>query len=66
MAPRGAVLLVLALTDGMEVVGVRRRENDRSNIARNGRDLCGIIATGEIFSSGGGDCRMSSQYTRRA
>ncbi len=66
MAPRGAVLMVPSFTDRTVEPSFSFTGNERSRIARNFRDLCGIIATGEILSSDGGLCFMSSHTTTRA
>lgn len=66
MAPFGAVFTVVLFTDGTEVVGLSQTGNDKSNIARYGRELCGTIATGEIFNCGGGLSLISFQCTSLA
>ena len=66
MAPLGAVFVVASLTDGITVPSSNRTGKDKSKIALNFRDLWGIIASGDIFNSGGGLCLMSSHATIRA
>ena len=65
IAPRGAVFCVLSLTEGTVCVA-NLTGKERSRIVRNCRDLCGIIAIGDIFNSFGGSCLMSSHSTKRA
>ena len=65
IAPRGAVLVVPSFTEGTVCVDSLTGK-ERSRIARNCLDLCGIIAMGEIFNSFGGLCLIASQCTRRA
>ncbi len=63
MAPRGASFVVVLLTEGMAVVGLSLIEKERSKMALYGRDLCGTMATGEIFSCFGGSCLISAHRT---
>lgn len=62
----GAVFVVVLLTDGTVVDGLKWTGNERSRMARYGRDLCSTIAIGDIFSWGGGAWRISFQCTMRA
>lgn len=66
MAPRGADFVVASFTEGTVDPSVSLTGKDRSKIARNLRDLWGIIANGDIFNSIGGLCLMSSHITIRA
>ncbi len=66
IAPWGADFVVPSFTDGPTVPFISLTWNDRSRIARNCLDLWGIIARGEIVSSGGGFDFKSSHFTIRA
>ena len=52
MDSAGACLTVAEFTDSINFPKCRRRK-DRSRMVLNARDLCGIIATGDIFSFSG-------------
>ena len=54
-----ALFSVVVLSSSVSATG-----KERSRIARYGRDLCGTIAMGEIFSSCGGLSLMASHCTR--
>ena len=47
----GVIMVVLLLTDGY-LISLRLIPKERSQINFNGRILCGIAATGEIFKFG--------------
>ena len=57
--------VVLMLTE-LYVFPLTLSWNERSRMHLNNLDLCGIIATGEIFSSGGILCLMSAHLTMEA
>ena len=52
MDSAGACLTVAEFTDSINFPKCRRRK-DRSRMVLNARDLCGIMATGDIFSFSG-------------
>ena len=54
MAPLGAVFTEDSLTAGNVVPSDSLRSKDKSGIAQNFRDLCGIIAIGDTFKCSGG------------
>ena len=66
MDPAGADFVVVLFTDGTTSVGLIFTGKERSKIARNGRELCGTIATGEIFNCGGGLALSSVHRTNHA
>ena len=61
----GAMGVVLMLTD-LYVLPLILSWKERSKMHLNNLDLCGIIATGEIFNSGGFLCLMSAHLTMEA
>ncbi len=66
IAPLGAVLMVVFLTEESLELSERRRVKDRSKIEQNTFDLWGMAAIGEILYCGGGLSLMSSHRTRIA
>ena len=61
----GALGFVLRLTDVI-FLPLTFNWNERSRMQRNNLDLCGIIATGDIFRAGGMLFFMSAHLTMDA